>query len=191
MIVALFVVGMLPAGGNAAPKVPKAPKAPNENKVSICHTRGNGKYTLISVAKSALPAHMGVEGIGGHGDVYPGTPVLDKYVGYDCAVVDAQRAESAELALGASGSGTDWGSVSCPGGTTVVGGGYEFVPDPTVPDVTQASAVAMSEAAQPGSDSKLYPVYPYYTYTPPETGWVVQNGATAQTLIIYAICVAP
>ena len=78
-------------------------------------------------------------------------------------------------------SGTGWGGWSCPAGTVVVGGGY------TPSDHT----VLISEAAKPGSASGLYPVYPHYTYTPPEEGWVVQNGGVAADLVIYVDCMTP
>lgn len=75
-------------------------------------------------------------------------------------------------------SSTGWAGWSCPSGTTVVGGGYE----------PPEHIVFISEAAEPNSNSGLYPVYPHWTFTPPETGWVVQNGGEAATLTIYALC---
>jgi predicted ribosomally synthesized peptide with SipW-like signal peptide len=81
------------------------------------------------------------------------------------------RVESGDLIFGSNG----WAGWSCPAGKIVVGGG-----------TTCTLPLAISKAAKPG-DSQ-YPVYPHYTYTPPETGWVVQNGGTGQTCKIYAIC---
>ena len=89
-----------------------------------------------------------------------------------------QRVESGAMQFGPNG----WGGWSCPAGTHVVGGGYEPFP--------AAFPVAISEAAKLPSLSGLYPVYPHYTYTPPETGWVVQNGGTGQSLNVYALCAA-
>ena len=85
--------------------------------------------------------------------------------------VGLQRVESGDLYF----SSTGWGGWSCPAGTIVVGGG-----------TTCTLPLAISKAAKPGDPQ--YPKYPHYTYTPPETGWVVQNGGTAQTCKIYAIC---
>lgn len=45
-----------------------------KNKITVCHTKGNGSYAPLSVSASALPAHLG------HGDVLqpngsvPGSP---------------------------------------------------------------------------------------------------------------------
>ena len=48
-----------------------------KNKVEICHLTGNGKYVTISVAESAVPAHMA------HGDMYPAMiPVGDWVVDF-------------------------------------------------------------------------------------------------------------
>ncbi len=76
-------------------------------------------------------------------------------------------------------SSTGWGGWSCPAGTHVVGGGYE----------PGSATVAVSKAADPGDvTAPAYPTYPHYTYTPPETGWVVQNGGTPQILTVFALC---
>jgi len=74
-------------------------------------------------------------------------------------------------------SSTGWGGWSCPAGMKVVGG---------TTDCTQPLAV--SKAANP--DDPQYPAYPHYTYTPPEEGWVVQNGGTGQSCKIYVDCLA-
>ncbi len=72
-------------------------------------------------------------------------------------------------------SPTGWAGWSCPTGTIVVGGG-----------TTCTLPLAISKAAKPGDPQ--YPVYPHHIYTPPETGWVVQNGGTSQSCKIYVIC---
>lgn len=80
-------------------------------------------------------------------------------------------------------SSTGWGGWSCPGGTVVVGGGYE--PDPAY------YPVAHSLAWKPGAcvDSVCWPNTPFgYTYSEGETGWIVQNGGEAQDLTVYAMC---
>lgn len=74
-------------------------------------------------------------------------------------------------------SSTGWGGWSCPAGTRVVGGGH-----------TGILPVAISKAANPADPQ--YPVYPHYIYTPPEEGWVVQNGGTPQSMEIYVDCLA-
>jgi hypothetical protein len=74
-------------------------------------------------------------------------------------------------------SSTGWAGWSCPAGTKVVGG---------TTDCTEP--LAISKAANP--DDSQYPVYPHHTYTPPEEGWVVQNGGTAQSCKIYVDCLA-
>jgi hypothetical protein len=139
-------------------------------KVEVCHVTGNGSYQSINISKSAVQAHMD------HGDAMPGSLVGNKYVNDDCGVEDTVRAESPSISFGALA----WGGWSCPAGTTVVGGGYE----------PAEATVLVSEVAAPDSASGLYPKYPHYTFVPPETGWVVQNGSSAQTLTVYAICVA-
>ena len=139
-------------------------------KVNVCHVTGNGTYRLININKNALPAHLD------HGDAVPGTLVGTSFVADDCSLKETTRVESGVFNFGPLG----WGGWSCPAGTTVVGGGYEPA------DAT----VLISEAAKPGSESGLYPVYPHYTFTPPETGWVVQNSNTSQALTVYAICIA-
>ena len=75
-------------------------------------------------------------------------------------------------------SGTGWAGWSCPAGTVVVAGGYE----------PADHVVLVSEAAKEGSASGLYPNYPHYDYTPPEEGWVVQNGGVSATLTIWVDC---
>jgi predicted ribosomally synthesized peptide with SipW-like signal peptide len=82
-------------------------------------------------------------------------------------------------------SGYGWGGWSCPAGYTVVGGGFE------PPDAT----VEYSGPAQPGESGgtplATYPVYPHYTYTPPETGWVVQNDNDSESILVFALCAGP
>jgi hypothetical protein len=74
-------------------------------------------------------------------------------------------------------SPTGWAGWSCPAGTRVVGG---------TTDCTEP--LAISKAAN--ADDPQYPTYPHYTYTPPEEGWVVQNGGTSQSCKIYVDCLA-
>jgi hypothetical protein len=84
------------------------------------------------------------------------------------------RVESGPLEFGPNG----WGGWSCPPDTHVVGGGYE----------PAGATVAISEAAEPGAPSGNYPAYPHYTFTPPETGWVVQNDNDAEIITVFAYC---
>jgi hypothetical protein len=94
----------------------------------------------------------------------------------DESCVQPERITSPVLHYGPTG----WGGWSCPAGTHVVGGGY----------LPGTASVQISEAAQPGSISGLYPVYPHYTYTPPETGWVVQNDDDSEDITIFVDCLA-
>jgi spore coat-associated protein N len=73
-------------------------------------------------------------------------------------------------------SATGWGGWSCPAGTFVVGGGY----------LPSTATVLISQAAKAGVGT--YPVYPHYTYTPPEEGWVVQNDNDSETIQICVFC---
>lgn len=75
-------------------------------------------------------------------------------------------------------SGTGWGGWSCPEGTHILAGGY----------YPAEHTVLISEAAKPGSESGLYPVYPHYTFSEGEEGWVVQNGGEAASLQIWIMC---
>ncbi|MBE3075336.1 MAG: hypothetical protein IMZ75_10385 [Actinobacteria bacterium] len=145
----------------AAPGAFAAPAS----KVDICHVTGDGSYQLINVAENAQPAHID------HGDVLAETNGLDA----NCAVVPT-RIESSVFNL----SGTGWAGWSCPTGTTAVGGGT-IPSNPTYPIGAQGLAVD-------NIGGSTYPVYPHYTFTPPETGYVVQNGGTAQSIQVYVDC---
>jgi hypothetical protein len=78
-------------------------------------------------------------------------------------------------------SSTGWGGWSCPSGTDVLAGSFS------------GSQPYILGLAKPGvtTDGATYPVYPHYTYTPPEEGVVVHNGATGQTGVITAYCTLP
>lgn len=172
-IFVLFVLllAVFPATGVAAKKKP--PKPPKtDKKVVICHRKGKGSggYVRITVSKKALKAHLK------HGDALPGEAVPGQegaYFDEACNVFEPLRVESGPLEFSSLG----WGGWSCPAGYLVFGGGYEGA----------TAEVLVSQPAKPGVGT--YPVYPHYTYTPPEEGWVVQNGATPQTLVVYALCV--
>jgi len=71
---------------------------------------------------------------------------------------------------------TGWGGWSCPADHKYVVGGT----------TNCALALTSSQWAKPGVG--MYPVYPHYTYTAPETGWVVQNGAVGQSCQILVDC---
>ncbi len=79
-------------------------------------------------------------------------------------------------------SSTGWGGHSCPAGTKIVAGG-------TIGDT---EPIAGQGFAKPGTsvDGVDYPVYPHWTYTPPEEGYVVHNGQTAQDIQIWVDCLA-
>jgi hypothetical protein len=88
------------------------------------------------------------------------------------------RVQSPPLSFGPNG----WGGWSCPAGTHVVGGGYE----PGTATVQYSAPAKPGESG--GSPPATYPVYPHYTFTPPETGWVVQNNNDSETITIFVIC---
>lgn len=89
-----------------------------------------------------------------------------------CPVGAVQRVDSSMQNFGPTG----WAGWSCPAGKQVIGGG-----------TTCTLPLAISQPAKTGIGT--YPVYPHYTYIPPEEGWVVQNGGTSQSCKIYALCV--
>jgi hypothetical protein len=165
--VALLAFGMLVSGVAVAKTV--KPKPAPAQKVAICHVRGNVKYVLISVAKSAIPAHEA------HGDAYPGDIVLGKYVVEDdCSLTEATRVESPPVSLLADGCAV----MLCAPDDTAVGGGYE----PTPPDLP-------SRLAAPGDLT-------YCTLwgdTAGTSGWVVSNptGSTQNLTTIFTLCTTP
>jgi hypothetical protein len=70
-----------------------------------------------------------------------------------------------------------WAGWSCPADHPYVVGGDDS--NCTLP-------LAVSQPAKPGVGT--YPNYPHYNYIPPEQGWVVQNGGTAQSCYITVDC---
>ena len=77
-------------------------------------------------------------------------------------------------------SSTGWGGWSCPAGMNAVGGGTI---DRTQP--IGAEGIAKTAAIIGGVS---YPVFPHYTFATGETGYVVQNGGTSQTMQVYVDC---
>lgn len=171
-VIALFVLLMsaFPVMGVAAkPKTPKPPKT--DKKVVFCHRKGNGSFVRINVSRKATRAHLK------HGDGYPGAAVPNqagKWFDDACNVIEATRVQSDQPVVLEP---LQWGSVSCSAGYRVVGGGFEGA----------TSGVSLSQPAKPGVGT--YPNYPpLIFFIPPEEGWVVQNGPTVQSLVIYADC---
>ncbi len=78
-------------------------------------------------------------------------------------------------------SDTGWGGWSCPTGKTAVGGGVTGATQPI-----GAQGIANTGATIGGS---TYPVFPHYTFSAGETGYVVQNGGTAQSMVLYVDCI--
>lgn len=74
-------------------------------------------------------------------------------------------------------SGTGWAGWSCPVDHPYVVGGD---------DSNCTSPLTVSQPAKPGVGT--YPNYPHYNYTPPEQGWVVQNGGSNQSCYIKVDC---
>jgi hypothetical protein len=173
--VMLLALGMLVSGAAFASARGKAnARGGGTVKVQICHLNGNGTYNVLTVSQSALPAHLA------HGDGLPGAIVGEIGFQDDCTPVAATRVESPLPVLLDPFA---WTYVSCPVGSTVVGGGY-YAPE----NVTAADTL-VSMAADPNAPS--YPVYPPYSFGTDEVGWVVMNGSDAQTLTVYVLCVAP
>jgi hypothetical protein len=169
----LLLMSVFPAMGVAAKKKP--PKPPKtDKKVYFCHRKGkgNGGFVLIHVSKNASKAHLK------HGDAHPGEPVPGRegfWFDEACNLIEEVHVVSPAQLVPPEG----WAGVACPVGATVLGGGYEFVTPPGLP-------VGVSQAAKPGV--ALYPSFPPFAFTPPDEGWVVQNGATEQSLIVFADC---
>jgi hypothetical protein len=136
-------------------------------KVAICHATGSGSYRRIEISANAVDAHLA------HGDAVPGAPVPGgggQVFGDDCSVEDAPptRVCSGPMEFGPNG----WGGWSCPPGTSAVGG--EVLPE--------TAEVTSEQVAGPGSS------WPHYTFGPTESGYVVQNGPTGQTLNVCVFC---
>jgi hypothetical protein len=173
-VLVFVVVALLVISGTAL-------AAPAE-KVDICHLDEYGTYHLINVSGNAVPAHVA------HGDGFPGGPVpgMPGYeFGEDC------QPESAPILVVSSQlnfSGTGWGGWSCPPDhpNVINGGVSQTNTEPFVPPAYPVNQVA----AVPGAtlDGYTYPVFAHYTYGTGETGWVVHNGGTPQSLYIYLYC---
>lgn len=152
-------------------------------KVDICHLDGHGTYHLISVSERALEVHEA------HGDVQPGTttegtPYPGLYgstvtpitgLGDDCSSIDMLKVVSPTMYYGSCG----WAGWSCvePGYPDAVGGGV--VGDP--------SLVCDQGLAEPGVTvgGYTYPVYPHYTFSPPEEGWVASANTGITNVVVY------
>ena len=79
-------------------------------------------------------------------------------------------------------SDTGWAGWSCPAGTQIVSA--------VLVGATQPYVLGLAKAGET-TDGFTYPVYPHYTYTPPEEGAVVHNGGTAQTAHLELQCTLP
>jgi hypothetical protein len=173
----MLALGMLASGvavaKNDTPKAPKAPKeakAPNAKKEAICHVKGNGTYKMISVAKSAIPAHKA------HGDAYPGDIVLGLYVVEDdCSLTETARVDSQALTLQPGGCAV----VFCDGDNIAIGGGYEPTTDPELPSEIASGDTSTCAAFGTGTAS----------------GFVVTNPVTAiepqDLTTVYVLCTPP
>jgi len=143
-------------------------------KVDICHREGNGSYHLISVSEKAIPAHEE------HGDAYPGDLVDGGVLDEDCSLLVPIRYTSSPMNY----SGTGWGGWSChQAHPTAVAGGW----------LPEAAVVGPHGLAVPGATigGFTYPTFPHYTFGSwyaGETGFVLQNGGTAQTLTLWVDC---
>jgi len=77
-------------------------------------------------------------------------------------------------------SATGWAGHSCPEGTYAVGGGV----------IENEHSMGPQGIAEPGAviGGETYPEFPHWTFSEGETGYVAQNGGTAQTCKIYVDC---
>ena len=145
------------------------------NKVEVCHRQGNGSFILININGNAFDSHV-AHGDGSPGGLVPGEE--NSYFNNACKIIRATYVESPYMDFGPMG----WGGWSCPSATpNVVSGGYL----PASADVLES--MAWVPGASVGSYS--YPITPFgYTYGTGETGWIVQNINTGQSLAIFLYC---
>lgn len=83
-------------------------------------------------------------------------------------------------------SATGWAGWSCPPGETVISGGVYESDQVTLVD----PSTVFAGLAKPGVTvaGYTYPVYPHWTYPPPEEGYVAQNNSVGRTLYIKLTC---
>ena len=158
--VALLALGMLLSGISFAA----------DDKVDICHITGNGTYLLINVSENAMQAHLD------HGDALPGDNIAGELLLDDCSLLEVTIVTSNLLKYGPTG----WGGWSCPTGTTV----FEC-------NVNAGASIAQKILWIPGATTGAvnYPNTPFgYTYTPPETGCIVQNDNDGENIYITLTC---
>jgi len=158
---------LLAAGALLAPNLAFA----QATKVNVCHVTGNGGLKLLNIGNKALAAHLA------HGDATPGS-IIDGYlVGDDCSLTPVQVVNSVRLNF----SSTGWAGWSCPSGTTVI--------SCDVGGASVASKTLWVPGASVLNGAVNYPNTPMgYTYTPPETGCIVQNDGTPKTIVIQLMC---
>ena len=77
-------------------------------------------------------------------------------------------------------SNTGWAGHSCPAGTHAVGGGV----------TNNTYSMGAEGIAEPGATigGSTYPIFPHWTFPSGETGYVAQNGGTAQSVYIFVDC---
>jgi hypothetical protein len=177
----VLAFGMV-VSGVADAKPDKAPKSNKGNgtinKVAICHVKGkkNGtdivRYQLISVAQSAVAAHLA------HGDAVAGS-VLNggkTYIGDDCSFSDVTTVDAATTEVPVLLIRDTCAVVTCASGENAVGGGYE----PTTTQLTSrvATSVDISACTNYGTGGT--------------TGWVVVNdsGADVNLTDFYVLCIS-
>jgi hypothetical protein len=168
--------------GVADAKPDKAPKSNKGkgtiNKVAVCHVKGKKRgtdtvrYQLISIAQSAVPAHLA------HGDVYADSLVGETYYGADCSVSATVEVDAGAVSVQPSGCAF----VACASTDTAVGGGYEPMSEP--PDPLISSGVAAIDDIPEGCVSYGGDGV---------TGFFLINNTAAQPGLtsLYAICATP
>jgi hypothetical protein len=153
-------------------------------KVDVCHNEGNGTYHLINISDNAFDSHVA------HGDASPGEAVPGM-TGFEfdeaCNVVQALQTTtvtSAALNLSSTGAG-GW---SCPSAYPQVLSAYlQQAGQPGVDPAYPADLYLWVPGASAGGAT--YPNTPFgYTYGTGETGAIVLNGGTGQSLQIVLTC---
>jgi len=149
-------------------------------RAPVCHTTGNGSYSLLNVNGNALPAHLA------HGDGLPGASVEGGVLGDDCSVVPVvptQIVRSATLNF----SGGGWAGWSCPAGTQIVSATTELAVGGTGDG--QLAELVLWRAGAVTSTAVSYPSTPFgYTYGAGEEGAIGMNNGDNDQIVIVLVC---
>jgi len=141
-------------------------------------SRNNPNFSCIPVCEySVVPTGQSYD------NPVWGTVTYVTITNTDCTIEDAIKVEhSMNYQQGqAEGQPAGWAGISCiePGYSQVLGGG---VWDGAV------YAQGPAEFGAPAIDGNNYPVYPHWTFTGGEEGWVVEAAGAVPPTGIYALC---